>query len=294
MIKQLLIFLLFIHFVSCNTSNSDVNKVPYLEGYYEKEYPDGGYQKGFWKNGELNGEGIRYYGFNSKFSGDTYIGEFKDGEFNGYGTYTDVSNNIYVEGYWINGERDKDRSTLFWIDLDLPILSKDFEWDYIRDEKNNFETVFYHVDTFEVNNFSELVGGHSLNRTHYDYNVSASDHINLAYSVKVLDVTPSIEELGEEEYIVNNHQTILYQSNSTLVSSEWITFRGVNALKVKDYNEEKNAFMYGYLFLKDGRDYRLTVITRAADEDNGFIMIFLRSFSFLDDNIDLKEALERD
>jgi len=45
---------------------------------------------------ETNGEGIEY-------DGGIYIGELKDGEWNGQGTFTDVDGTV-VSGHWENGE----------------------------------------------------------------------------------------------------------------------------------------------------------------------------------------------
>jgi hypothetical protein len=49
---------------------------------------------GEWKDGKYNGKGIYTYAY-----GDKYVAEFKDGNFNGQGTYTSASGNKYVGGF---------------------------------------------------------------------------------------------------------------------------------------------------------------------------------------------------
>jgi hypothetical protein len=69
-------------------------------GYGKKLWKDGGFEKGNWKNGKLEGEGVQFFGKTSDFAGDTYEGEFKDDKYNGKGTYHDVSNGATHVGYW--------------------------------------------------------------------------------------------------------------------------------------------------------------------------------------------------
>ncbi len=67
-------------------------------GFGKRLWKDGGYEKGKWENGKLNGEGYQFFGKTSNFAGDTYIGEFKDNKYNGKGTYTDISTGEHMLG----------------------------------------------------------------------------------------------------------------------------------------------------------------------------------------------------
>ena len=66
-------------------------------------YPDGRKFVGEWKDGEPIGQGTYIYG-KGKWEGDMYEGEFKDGKKHGQGTYTISSGGKYI-GEWKDGER---------------------------------------------------------------------------------------------------------------------------------------------------------------------------------------------
>jgi hypothetical protein len=71
------------------------------------------YSEGTWQNGQLNGQGKRYFKLRAPYSepGDeifldaTYTGQFKNGTFNGKGTleFNDMRTWFSIEGDWING-----------------------------------------------------------------------------------------------------------------------------------------------------------------------------------------------
>jgi hypothetical protein len=69
-------------------------------GYGNKWQSDGSYQNGHWKNGKMIGYGKQYFGYNSKFAGDYYVGEFDNNLYNGYGAYYGKRINFIHVGYW--------------------------------------------------------------------------------------------------------------------------------------------------------------------------------------------------
>lgn len=73
-------------------------------GQGKKLWPDGGYDKGNWVNGELNGSGMQFYGSKSDFSGDTYTGQYEDYAYNGFGTYCDKSEDSKYVGQFKDGK----------------------------------------------------------------------------------------------------------------------------------------------------------------------------------------------
>ena len=60
-------------------------------------YADGTKYVGEYKDGEFNGQGTITYA-----SGDEYVGKFRDGDFNGQGTIT-YSDGSLEEGIWKDG-----------------------------------------------------------------------------------------------------------------------------------------------------------------------------------------------
>ena len=60
---------------------------------------------GEFKDGNYNGQGTYLYIAENQFKGDKYVGEFKDGKFNGQGTYTFANGNKYI-GEQRNGKRN--------------------------------------------------------------------------------------------------------------------------------------------------------------------------------------------
>jgi hypothetical protein len=96
---------------------------PYLDGepngLCEVYYPDGGYFRGHFVNGEITGQGEYQSAFNEMMSGnfqnsllhgkncfhqtsaeDVHVGHFQHGELNGFGTQYNNSNGSSYDGYW--------------------------------------------------------------------------------------------------------------------------------------------------------------------------------------------------
>ena len=59
-------------------------------------WPNGDKYVGQFKDGNINGQGTYYFLANNQFKGDKYVGEFKDGKMNGQGTYTFANGDKYV------------------------------------------------------------------------------------------------------------------------------------------------------------------------------------------------------
>ncbi len=47
-------------------------------------------------DGQPNGQGAQYFLADDELKGDIYVGEFRDGDFNGQGTFTFTNGNKYV------------------------------------------------------------------------------------------------------------------------------------------------------------------------------------------------------
>jgi hypothetical protein len=62
-------------------------------------FTNGNKYEGEWKDDEQNGIGTLYFLTNNNFKGDKYVGEFKNGKFDGKGIYTKASG-IRYEGFW--------------------------------------------------------------------------------------------------------------------------------------------------------------------------------------------------
>ena len=59
---------------------------------------------GEFKDGEVHGQGTFTFGTNSKWAGDKYVGEFKDGDLNGYAIQYCADGSILREGIFKNDE----------------------------------------------------------------------------------------------------------------------------------------------------------------------------------------------
>jgi hypothetical protein len=66
--------------------------------------PNGDYFIGEFKDGAFNGQGTYYYLADGKYKGDKYTGEFKDNKRNGQGTYT-RANGVKYKGEWKDGKK---------------------------------------------------------------------------------------------------------------------------------------------------------------------------------------------
>jgi hypothetical protein len=82
---------------SATQSNSNIAAD---QGVETINYPDGSVYVGEVRNGQRNGQGT--YTF---VNGDVYVGEFRDNQRNGQGTFTFISGNVYV-GEYRDGQRN--------------------------------------------------------------------------------------------------------------------------------------------------------------------------------------------
>lgn len=101
---SLIMFTTFI-LTACNTKNSwtcDEGNCENGEG--KRVWADNGFEKGHWISGKLNGEGTQSFGTTSEFAGDTYSGNFKNGKYEGHGTYYDKSEDCKYVGEWADGK----------------------------------------------------------------------------------------------------------------------------------------------------------------------------------------------
>ena len=76
-------------------SNNLINGVAYYS------FPDGTYNKGYYKNGRMHGLGMRVWK-NNEWDGDYYIGNWRNGIMYGLGKYFDKSTNVIKEGIFNN------------------------------------------------------------------------------------------------------------------------------------------------------------------------------------------------
>ena len=104
--KTLNLFLLFFFLFALNSyslpecEGDDDTKWNNCEGTYT--WADGTKYVGEWKDGEMHGQGTYTWGKGPN-EGDKYVGEVKDGERHGQGTYTFADGRQDV-GEWKNGE----------------------------------------------------------------------------------------------------------------------------------------------------------------------------------------------
>jgi hypothetical protein len=105
--KKILLFLVILS-TAC-TTKPNKNHWECIEGnctkgHGKRVWDDGGYEKGYWVNGKLNGQGVQFFGTTSEFTGDLYEGNFKDDQYFGNGTYYDKSEDSKYVGQWYAGK----------------------------------------------------------------------------------------------------------------------------------------------------------------------------------------------
>jgi hypothetical protein len=143
MTKSLMVLLLFL--ISCQSQNNyDCVDGNCDNGVGTRLWKDGGYERGSWKSGKLNGQGLRFFGKTSNFAGDTYNGEFKDGKYNGKGTYYDMSEDATYVGDWENGHANGFGTLTYGTNSKFPNQYYKGEW---KDGKRDgFGTQFFGSD----------------------------------------------------------------------------------------------------------------------------------------------------
>jgi len=125
--KNLVVILLLLVTLGCNkpidwTCNGNCEN-----GYGIKQWKDGGYIKGHWKDGKIYGQGNEFFGSTSKFAGDTYVGNFNDG-YDGYGVYYDKSEDAIHKGQWKNGKPNGYGVSIFGPKADDPYRYYAGQW----------------------------------------------------------------------------------------------------------------------------------------------------------------------
>jgi hypothetical protein len=128
--------------ISCNPSNSWKCINGNCEnGYGERLWEDGGYEKGFWAGGKLFGPGNQFFGTTSKFSGDTYSGQFISNDYFGSGTYYQRSADTEYAGEWKDGKPDGKGIITFGEKSEFPGKYYDGLWK--EGEKNGYGIMFF-------------------------------------------------------------------------------------------------------------------------------------------------------
>jgi hypothetical protein len=97
-------------------------------GYGVKKWRDGGYEKGYWRNGSLYGKGEEFFGATSSFAGDKYVGNFDNG-YSGYGVYYGKKLDFIHKGNWKNGKSDGYSEGTFGPNADKPGWSYKGNWE---------------------------------------------------------------------------------------------------------------------------------------------------------------------
>lgn len=92
-----------------------------------KTWKDGGIERGTWENGELIGQGYQFFGTTSDYAGDSYAGEFLN-RYHGFGKYVDVSQDATYIGYFKNGQYDGKGRVSFGQNSEYPNRYYDGEW----------------------------------------------------------------------------------------------------------------------------------------------------------------------
>ena len=127
--KRLFLPILLILLNSCSSDNSWTCITGNCKnGYGLRAWSDGGYEKGIWINGKLNGAGEQLFGTTSEFSGDIYSGQFKDDKYYGIGTYYDKSTDTKYVGEWKNGKPDGKGKITFGENSEFPSKYYDGFW----------------------------------------------------------------------------------------------------------------------------------------------------------------------
>jgi hypothetical protein len=134
-----LLFLILFTLISCTNSKKPVCIGNCFTGYGIKNYNDGGYEKGNWRNGKLYGIAKQFFGSSSKYAGDNYVGNFNEG-YTGYGIYYGKKLDFLYKGYWKHGVPDGYGESLFGANSSNPGWSYKGKW---KDGQKNGYGILY-------------------------------------------------------------------------------------------------------------------------------------------------------
>lgn len=126
--KNVLYILTILIMSSCHLKNTWKCEGNCIDGEGTKQWRDGGIERGYWKDGELTGLGYQYFGKTSEFAGDSYEGDFHNGNYHGYGKYIDVSEDAVFIGEWKNGSINGKGKSVWGKNSKYPQQSYDGEW----------------------------------------------------------------------------------------------------------------------------------------------------------------------
>jgi len=150
--RNILLLVLVLMICSCKKKGCVTGDC--INGYSKEVFDNGGEYIGFWKYGQPDGFGTIYFG-KGEFDGDTYKGFFKDGKRNGKGNYYSKRHDSNLIGNFKNGKADGDCVIIFgkksdwvgsfsgkWIDG----VCKEFD-DFAKKSKNG-EYIIYKAGSF--------------------------------------------------------------------------------------------------------------------------------------------------
>lgn len=115
-----------------------------MQGDGENIWDDGGYEKGQYEGNYLNGYAEQFHGANSKFSGDTYKGFWKNDKYHGEGEYYHKSTQTIYSGTFIQGDTEGTGVLLYLDSSDFP--KRKYEGEFKNNSRNGFGKEFYGIE----------------------------------------------------------------------------------------------------------------------------------------------------
>ncbi len=287
--KILLFFIWSLLLLSCEKNSVTRTHGDCVNGFGLKIYEDGGYEYGKWENGLLDGRGEQFFGNTSKFSGDKFIGEFKNGRFHGQGVYIDISEAIEFDGLWQNGRPLKGDTTAFNPYIKRIFDSEDHKWISIRDEKLKFKIKYPKIDTLSV---MEKITTHENTQlgdfTSHSFllNCQNSNHVNYAYNLTI----NKYESEKLNDYRGNNLSTFYDELEEMLeeltgtrsLQRRTVDISGQEGREFWLIKDAYNQRLKIHSVLIDSTEYRLIVVAPDKDFFNPFISEFMNSFEIMD------------
>ncbi len=104
-------------------------------------YNDGGFDKGNWNNDTLYGKVIKYFGKNSTFAGDSFIGHMENNRYNGFGRYYYHGAKKSFSGTFNNGTKEGWGKEKYRMDSKYP--GREYKGNWKNDMRNGYGVEIY-------------------------------------------------------------------------------------------------------------------------------------------------------
>jgi hypothetical protein len=164
----------------------------------------------------------------------------------------------------------------------------EISWEKIRSDKFDFQVMFPVIEgvkLVEQEVIQEDTEFGDVKKTSFNLNCQKIGHINLAYSIIVLEVgKENLKNYSDDDfkkYFSETEATLVELTNSTSILKNVIDKKDYHGREIWFKNEHYGLRIKTRIILRNGFEYRISVMMYEKDYLNPYINNFMNSFEFI-------------